>query len=234
MDNAQRFLNAFAMIEKQLKQISGVTRYSRFYQLLNQASRTSKLVRKYEMELQEYADLRNAIVHQRSDEGHIIAIPIDEVVEEIEELARKICEPPKISAHFLKPVKICDPQTEIREAVKIMETMGSSKLPVYAQGGFHALLTMEMIARWTLHQSRAEKPLTGCVSDCLYFKDKKERVLFLPRTADVTEAQDLFEESLHRGVSISAILSTESGNAHQKPIGIITVADLPLLYELEK
>ena len=73
MDNAQRFLNAFAMIEKQLKQITGVTRYSRFYQLLNQASRSSGLVRKYEMELQEYADLRNAIVHQRSDEGHIIA-----------------------------------------------------------------------------------------------------------------------------------------------------------------
>ena len=95
MDNAQRFLNAFAMIEKQLKQITGVTRYSRFYQLLNQASRSSGLVRKYEMELQEYADLRNAIVHQRSDEGHIIAIPIDEVVADIEELARKICEPPK-------------------------------------------------------------------------------------------------------------------------------------------
>ena len=90
MDNAQRFLNAFAMIEKQLKQITGVTRYSRFYQLLNQASRSSGLVRKYEMELQEYADLRNAIVHQRSDEGHIIAIPIDEVVADIEELARKI------------------------------------------------------------------------------------------------------------------------------------------------
>ncbi|MFQ8581941.1 MAG: hypothetical protein ACLSA6_05045 [Holdemania massiliensis] len=136
MDNAQRFLNAFAMIEKQLKQISGVTRYSRFYQLLNQASRTSKLVRKYEMELQEYADLRNAIVHQRSDEGHIIAIPIDEVVEEIEELARKICEPPKISAHFLKPVKICDPQTEIREAVKIMETMGSSSFRFTLRAGF--------------------------------------------------------------------------------------------------
>jgi len=72
------------------------------------------------------------------------------------------------------------------------------------------------------------------VSDCLYFKDKKERVLFLSRTADVTEAQDLFEASLHRGVSISAILITESGSAHQKPIGIITVADLPLLYELDK
>ena len=234
MDNAQRFLNAFAMIEKQLKQITGVTRYSRFYQLLNQASRSSGLVRKYEMELQEYADLRNAIVHQRSDEGHIIAIPIDEVVADIEELARKICEPPKVSAHFLKPVKICDPQTEIREAVDIMETMGSSKLPVYAQGGFHALLTMEMIARWTRHQSRTNQPLSGVVSDCLYFKDKKERVLFLPRTADVTEAQDLFEASLHRGVSISAILITESGSAHQKPIGIITVADLPLLYELDK
>ena len=107
------------------------------------------------MELQEYADLRNAIVHQRSDEGHIIAIPIDEVVADIEELARKICEPPKVSAHFLNRLrKFAIPETEIREAVDIMETMGSSKLPVYAQGGFHALLTMEMIARWTLHQSR--------------------------------------------------------------------------------
>ena len=103
------------------------------------------------MELQEYADLRNAIVHQRSDEGHIIAIPIDEVVAEIEELARKICEPPKVSAHFLKPVKICDPQTEIREAVDIMETMGSSKLPVYAQGGFHALLTCLLYTSLSLY-----------------------------------------------------------------------------------
>lgn len=183
------FMNAFAMIEKQLKQITGVTRYSRFYQLLNQASRSSGLVRKYEMELQEYADLRNAIVHQRSDEGHIIAIPIDEVVADIEELARKICEPPKVSAHFLKPVKICDPQTEIREAVDIMETMGSSKLPVYAQGGFHALLTMEDDRPLDAAPEPHEPTAFRVVSDCLYFKDKKERVLFLPRTADVTEAQ---------------------------------------------
>ena len=47
-----------------------------------------------------------------------------------EELARKICEPPRVSAHFLKPVKICDPQTEIREAVDIPLVLhGSSGVP---------------------------------------------------------------------------------------------------------
>lgn len=234
MDQAQRFLDAFAKIERQLKLITNVTRYSRFYQLLNQAAQYSSVVRKYELELQEYADLRNAIVHQRSGEGHIIAIPIPEVVDEIEELAEKICEPPRVSSHFLKPVKICDPQTDLESACRLMEEMGTSKIPVYAQGGFHALLTTDMVARWLWNQQRKGQPLKGRVSDCLYYRDKKDRVLFVSRQATVTDVQDLFEKSLHRGVGISAILITEAGQQHQKPIGIITVADLPLLYELEK
>ena len=89
MDNAQRFLNAFVRIEKQLKQLAGVTKYTRFYQLVNQVAKTNSTVRKNELELQEYADLRNAIVHQRSGEGRVIAIPVDEVVDNIEELARR-------------------------------------------------------------------------------------------------------------------------------------------------
>ena len=233
MDNAQRFLNAFVRIEKQLKQLAGVTKYTRFYQLVNQVAKTNSTVRKNELELQEYADLRNAIVHQRSGEGRVIAIPVDEVVDNIEELARRICEPPKISDHFLKPVMICDPQMEIMEACRMMERLKTSKLPVYAQGGYHGLLTTERIVRWMMECQENRRPLKGRISDCLNTRDRKERVLFVERSADVARVQEMFESSLHRGISVSAILITENGSPHQKPIGIITVADLPMLYELE-
>ena len=234
MDNVQRFLDAFAMIEKCLKQITGMTRYTGFFQLLNQASKRNALVRKAQLELQEYAELRNAIVHQRSGDGNILAIPVEEVVEDIERLAKQLSDPERVGTHFQKPVRICHPDTDIHVAFDIMNKMETSKVPVYAQGGFHSLLTMEMIARWMMNQCKHQQPIAGQVSDCLVYRSKQERVRFLPKDATVSEAQELFEDALHKGISLSAILITESGQTHQKPIGIITVSDLPLLYSIQQ
>lgn len=115
----------------------------------------------------------------------------------------------------------------------MMERLKTSKLPVYAQGGYHGLLTTERVVRWMMECQENRRPLKGRVSDCLNTRDRKERVLFVERSADVARVQEMFESSLHRGISVSAILITENGSPHQKPIGIITVADLPMLYELE-
>ena len=234
MNNVQRFLDAFAKIERSLKQITGMTRYTGFFQLLNQASKKNALVRKAQLELQEYAELRNALVHQRSGEGSVLAIPVEEVVEDIERLANQLTDPERVGTHFQKPVKICYPDTDIHVAFEIMEKMETSKVPVYYQGGFHSLLTMEMIARWMMNQCKHQKPLTGRVSDCLVYKSRQERVRFLSKEATVSDAQELFEDALHKGISLSAILITETGQTHQKPVGIITVSDLPMLYSIQQ
>lgn len=234
IDNAERFLDAFAKIERQLKLISDVSKYARFYQLLQQAAAKSGLVRKFELELQEFADLRNVIVHQRSEEGRIIAIPVDEVVDTIENIAHQLCEPSLVSQKFLKTVQVCSPQMDIMEVYLSMEKLQTTKMPVYNQGNFTSLLTTEMITRWVFRQLRQKLPLVGKVSDALYFVDKKERVAFVKRDATVADIQDLFEENLHQGGGLSVILITEAGLKSQKPIGIITAADLPLLYELTR
>ena len=232
MDNVQRFLDAFAIIEKRLKQITGMTKYTGFFQLLNLAAKKNALVRRAQLDLQEYAELRNAIVHQRSGDGSILAIPVEEVVEDIETLAKQLEDPEIVGKHFSKPVRICHPDTDLQVAFEIMNKMETSKVPVYSQGSFHSLLTMEMIARWMMHQYQHQLPLMGQVRDCLKYKGKQERVRFLSKDASISEAQDIFENALKKGVSLSAILITESGQMHQKPIGIITVSDLPLLYSI--
>ena len=46
MDNAQRFLSTFAQIEKQLKLITGNSRYTKFYLMLEEAARRNRGIRR--------------------------------------------------------------------------------------------------------------------------------------------------------------------------------------------
>lgn len=230
MDNANRFIDAFTRIEKECRNIICETRYMKFYQVLQLAAKRNSTVRKYEIELQEYADLRNAIVHQRSDEGEIIAQPIDSVVSKIERIADLLAQPEKLKDHFLKSVKVCHPQEDVKQVFMKMNELGTSKLPIYQNHEFVGLLTLEMIANWAvLHQTEMPNP---CVHDIFKPQYKKEKVLFLSKEASVIEALEVFEEGMAKGITILAVLITKSGNKADQAEGILTIADLPRLTEL--
>jgi hypothetical protein len=79
MTYSGRFLNASAPIEKHLRTIVDGERYVTFAALVDKASAGSAVVRRYRDDLREYGDLRNAIVHERSD-GYPIAEPHANVV----------------------------------------------------------------------------------------------------------------------------------------------------------
>lgn len=72
MLNSDRFLNAFSSIEQQLRKITRRGKETRFYQLVDEASASTPAVASYKDDLKEFADLRNAIVHERGD-GRVIA-----------------------------------------------------------------------------------------------------------------------------------------------------------------
>lgn len=224
MDNASRFINAFAMIETECRRIVGDGRYTKFYMLLEQAAKINSTIRQYQIDLQEYADLRNAIVHERTEEGTVIAQPVDWVVERIEKIARLLSSPALLKDHFLKPVKTCRPEDSVLDAYQLMKTLGTSKLPIYTEGRFFGLLTLEMIAEWAVfRQAEDEVPSVQTI-----FKPqvKTEKVLFLSKEATVETALEMFEETMRRGVHLLAIIISAEGERNQKPEGILTIADL--------
>ncbi len=230
MDNAERFLNAFALIEKECYRIINDAGYKRFYQLINEAAKYSNVVRKYEMVLQQYGDLRNAIVHQRTDDGEVIAIPVDWAVEDIERIAKMLSAPPLVSAYFLKKVHFCESNDKLDVAYNKMKTLDTSKIPISKQGKFLGVLTLEMIIDAIMNNK--ENYLKLNVEAVYKPNYKVEKVYFIDKNSTLLDVCEIFENALHKGATIIAILITATGSKEEKIEGIITVADLPEIINL--
>ncbi len=230
MDNAERFLNAFALIEKECYKIINDAAYLRFYQLVKEAAKRDEIIRKYEITLQQYGDLRNAIVHQRTDGGEIIAIPVDYAVKEIEHIANVLSKPPLVKDHFLKKVQFCNLNENISLVYSKMKQLGTSKLPICEDGSFIGIITLEMITEAIFNNQQSFQSYV--VEDVYKPQYKKEKVYFVSKNAKIHSISNEFEKALKKGYHILAMLVTKTGRQDEKIEGIITVADLPEIMKL--
>ena len=99
--------------------------------MVRRSAEKNAVVRRYENELTDYARLRNAIVHQSTD-GRVIAVPCDDVVEDILRIERQLCTPPTVGEKLReKQVTSIDAAISLRQAVLLIARTGYSNLPVY-------------------------------------------------------------------------------------------------------
>lgn len=220
--NAQRFLDAYSNIEKKLSEQVKDTRYVPFSQLLYRCAKNNHVVSSNLEILREYNELRNAIVHTRGEENEIIAEPCDSVVENIERIQRLLSMDDSILNYACRPVKTVKLTDDIHEVFALMEKMGTSKIPVYEEETCIGILTMSMIAKWALHSGQEK----GIVKQALICNGN-EKVIFLPKNAHIQQVVRAFEKAMHQGNNLLAILISEHGKRNEKPIGIITLADMP-------
>lgn len=225
--NAQRFLDAYARIEKDMYDIIRETKYVPFSQMISRAAKENIVISAHQNDLRQYHELRNAIVHERGKECEIIAEPCDSVTEDIENIADLLEARTDIMSIASSPVITVGPDDPVRDAYRKMRKMKTSKIPVYEQGVYTGLVTMEEIAGWSLAEERSE----DCVSSVMT-SAKNERVLFVRENTSLQNVMRSFESSLKHGTALLAIIITAHGSAKEKPLGIITVADLPKILTL--
>lgn len=227
-ENSKRFLDAFGKIEHYLRTKLPTGRHLAFYQLVEDVGRVDAAVRQFGRDLKEYADLRNAIIHERSD-GRVIAEPNDVAVVDLEKISSLLRKPPTVYPLFgTNVITLADDQS-IASAVKIMFDSSISQVPILRAGKFHALLTTEAIARW-LGASILQDILSlkeTSIARTLEFRENCDNYRFLGRQATLFEAIDSFSRYESRGSKLDAILITEHGRAEERILGIVTVADLP-------
>jgi predicted transcriptional regulator len=228
MLNSMRFIKAFNSIEQYLRKQTQNDKRLHYYDLVNIATKSNAIVRRYERDLKEYADLRNAIIHESSD-GHVIAEPNELAVNDIEHINSILHKPPSIIPLFQSEVSSFSVNDSIGAAVKLMLYQSFSQVPVFNEERFVGLLTTDTISRW----------LGSCVADDIfilsetkinhvlrYTEDRKNHI-FLKKGSTIFDALETFQEFENRGKSLKAILITESGKSTQKIIGIMTISDLP-------
>jgi hypothetical protein len=125
MLNSERFLSTFNAIAKHLVDLAG---------------QSDAVVRRFSTDLKEFADLRNAIVHERTD-GHVLGEPNDQAVQKIESIFQLLTDPPKIIPFFQSAVYALSVGDPIAVAVKTMLEESFSQVPVYDGTTFVGLLT---------------------------------------------------------------------------------------------
>ncbi|MBR2811793.1 MAG: CBS domain-containing protein [Solobacterium sp.] len=221
-DNAERFLAAHARIEKKMMEMCGATKYIPFATALSQCARDDLTISHYQEDLREFNELRNSIVHLRDRAEEIIAVPTDRAVADIEKIADLVESEARVLKYASQPVITVRMDNTVEEAWKLMEQMETSKLPVYGDKGYIGLLTTESIARWALTTDQSRRKVADVLTT-----GKKNKVAFVGKKCSRKTVLSAFQDSLSHGAPIVAVIITETGSRSQKPVGIITGADLP-------
>lgn len=229
MSNADRFLATFNKIERHLRTMTRSDKGTSFFTLVTQAAKKDAVVRRYDTDLKEFADLRNAIVHERTD-AHAIAEPYDHTVNALEGIAATLLDPPRLT-RFQRSVTTLTTADSVASAAGLMFRKSFSQIPIYSGSQFVALLTTNTIARWlgaSIDEdvfSLSETPI-GAV---LEYAEDQDNVYFMGQRATVFDALERFQDSERRGrrgKRLEAILITGDGRPSNKLLGIITVHDL--------
>lgn len=228
MLNSDKFLDTFSKIEKWLQREAHADRTFTFYQLIDRATSKNRAVKYYRDDLKEFADLRNAIVHERTD-GHVIAEPNDRAVAEFDEIGTQLLDPPKVIPNFQKTVETLEATDSVGKAVTTILNGSFSQLPIVSDGKVIDLLTSETVVRWLASEVSNDliSLLESKIEQVLLHTEDPEHYCFLPRTASLHEVLFQFEDFESRGKNLNAILITHGGKPNQSLLGIITVYDLP-------
>lgn len=230
MKNSEAFLNAFAKIERHLRRVTAAKPWMPFVQLVSRASKFSPEVRRFREDLREFADLRNAIVHDRMHD-EVIAEPNAWAVERIDMIANLLTAPPAVIPLFEKRVFVIDEDQSLGEAVRLMRKHSFSKLPVQGPDGVYVgLLTANTIARWLGAVSGESVNLRKTtVREVVGHTENGESEVFVPAATSVFEVYEQFHRAESRGKTLEAVMITHDGLPSSKIIGIITISDLPRL-----
>jgi predicted transcriptional regulator len=236
MNNSERFLNAFISIETYMSQrLKGQGRLS-FQQKVQILSKLDSSFARYKIDLEEYAQLRNAIVHDRI-QNEVIAEPHLKTVEHIEHILEILTQPILVQQHFLGKVYYGKRSDSLEKTIGLMSKHHFSKLPIYDDKlHFVGLLSADVIVEYLYHHM---KEMMGClpevkVSEVLKTDTKSRSVEFIPTHYRLLSVIELYEKSLQSGRRLHAIIITRDGASNQEPLGIISVTDLPKIYQLLK
>ncbi|MGE3843067.1 MAG: CBS domain-containing protein [Vicinamibacterales bacterium] len=230
MSNSARFLTAFAAIEKHLRIEAAADRGEPFYRLVDVAAKRSQVVRRYRDDLQEYADLRNAIVHERAG-GQPIAEPHADVTTNLERILEAMRNPPKVVPAFQKPVQTVTEDDTIADALKFVYPRNLSQVPVTSGQRTVGLLTTNTLSRWLARQAPVGlADLSGhTVRDALQYTEHQGNWILVSRHAHLQDVVDEFDRAEASGRRLDAVLITASGKPTEQLLGIVTIHDMPKL-----
>ncbi|MCC6943130.1 MAG: hypothetical protein IT335_01055 [Thermomicrobiales bacterium] len=219
-------MTTFNELEQFLRDATRSERNVPFGGLISRAGDKLPAVRHYSRDLREWADLRNAVVHEHP-RGKVIADITPEALAEFEEMAAAITSPPGIYPRFRRDVRVFKVSDPLTEAVEDLWREDYSQVIVRVEGRM-TLLSYAGITRWMGHVIDGTViDLEGAtVGDALVY-EKPGGIDFLARAATTFEARERFQQLDRRKEQrLRVIVITEHGDPAEAPLGLVTPSDM--------
>lgn len=230
-DRSSQFLDYFNAIETWMRDQLKAPEEEDFGSCLRKLQRKHGGVNRNINELKRFARLRNFITHNHQCHRPLL-LPTQWSLDEIKRIRELLLSPPSILEFAAKPVDQCSPTDLLGTCIKKMYEGLFSQIPFHDGSQFTGLMTADTIARWLASEFIGDgKGIVGesSISEIMKFQEESDHLIFLRKNASVFDALSGFDEFLHRGKRLEAILITNSERQTEPLLGIITVYDIPKL-----
>ncbi len=230
ISNASRFLQSYNRIESQLKLLHGAKAAMNFTDLVKKCSDQDITVRRYAAELIDYGKLRNAIVHRTSGSADetVIAVPCDDVVQNMEYIEALLCCPPRlIDAIKVKKIASVFADKPVLSAVETFRENKQKTLIVYDHGTMIGVINCyglyAEIERRILENSDLHAFFTQTECRAIVHSSDMEKYCILSQDTTVFDVFVAFENRK----DLVAVIVTENGVFGEKVLSIVTPSDFP-------
>ena len=224
MSNAEKFIGTYNALEDWLKTKYNQGRHDSLFHLIAAASEKNRAVQQHQPFLKSMGDLRNAILHDREFPQKIIADPREDIVAEFETVLTKIREPMKLITKASSQLEYFTPQTKLSHILELMREKDYSQVIVQNLDDTFGLITREGISMWV--EANIDEDVVSIketlLEDVLSY-EKEQCWVFVPRQINIYDGVAELSNPSHR---IQALLITENGLSHQKPLGLFTIWEM--------
>jgi predicted transcriptional regulator len=225
-DRIERFESAYNAIDRLLRKELGKDNLASFASMIKEYSQRGRLGKADQENLRAFADLRNVLIHEKVKPRYHLAAPTSYVVGQIEELKRRLLSPELVLPRFQKKVETMTMSDSLTSVLRVISERDYSQFPVYDDQGFKGLLTENGITRWLAHHVTNKLSLIELdevpVKTVLREEENKKNFTFISRSTTV----DIISELFATRDLLEAALITNSGNPHEKLMGIVTRWDV--------
>ncbi len=220
MSNASRFISAYNELDKALRVRFRLKSNLTFSEAVRISASKNAVVRKYQDDLTDFAQLRNAIVH-KSNTDMVIAEPHLSVVETIEHICELVSRPPVAIGTVANQAVILRGDTTLKSAIKVMAGGGYSNMPVIDGGKITGVLNNKIVV----------EAINKNIDDVDGF-------LFSARVCDLPIGVGDHYKIMHANSTVDDVLVafderkllivilTDNGTESGKILGVVTSADV--------
>ncbi|KAB7709144.1 CBS domain-containing protein [Bacillus aerolatus] len=224
---SERFEAAFNRIHNKLKAMGKQSDGDAFVELLHNSARNHASIRAHLDELKQFAKLRNAIVHQKTEAYYYIAQPHEKIVDRIEQIDKILSEPAEAISIASTPVYTVEPDTPLLKVLDMIRDNKLAEYPIYEKGKCQGLLTGREILKWMADNQENGKVDIADVTVKDILPSKNDYIIsFVKRDANIFDIEYTFEEHQSNNKKLEAVLITPNGGSDELPVGIITSWDL--------